>query len=486
MKKYHQYGEIPLDLLTSLGEQVAQSPYRQLFHVEGDIGYINDPNGVCYFDGNYHLFYQWSPLAYSEDSWFQGWHHLISKDMLFWEDKGVRIETDSPYETHGAYSGSAIADGEVMKIFYTGNTRNEKDERVPYQIIATLDKKGQLTKIFPPAMTGYPEGYTDHFRDPKIWKSTDGYYAVIGAQRKNLTGTSLLLHSNDSFSWEIVGEVDIAYPDFGYMWECPNYFEIDGRGIFLFSPQGIESSGTRYKNIYQTGYVVGNLLSKENLKITGEQSFQEVDRGFDFYAAQVMQARGRTVLFAWMGLPEITYSTERYAYCGCLTMPREIFFENGKLKQRPLSDIENYRKPLRISGVEGMYEVGFGVEIEVYVKKGAENMVVIDFASDAENTMYTRLNCDFKKSELVLDRSLSGEVVAEEYGTKRVIAEDFGDEITLRIFLDRSSIEVFVNDGDFVASSRIFPSDQQKYMYLHRSEGSVELKTWRLDIGGLK
>ncbi|MDE6476022.1 MAG: sucrose-6-phosphate hydrolase [Erysipelotrichaceae bacterium] len=482
MKKYHQYDDIPLKLRTSLEEKVAQSPYRQYFHIEGDMGYINDPNGVCYFDGKYHLFYQWSPLTYSENSWFQGWYHVTSTDMISWEDAEVRIETNSPYETHGAYSGSAIEDGEVMKIFYTGNTRNEQNERIPYQIIATLDKKGELIKRFPPAIIGYPDGYTDHFRDPKIWKSKDDYYAVIGAQRKNLTGTSLLLHSQDSFSWRILGEVDIAYPCLGYMWECPNYFEIGDKGIFLFSPQGLKPEGNRYCNIYQTGYVIGNKLSKNNLQITDKQTFQEIDRGFDFYAAQVMQAQGRTILFAWMGLPEITYPTQQYAYCGCLTLPRELFLEDGKLKQRPLVEIEKYRQPLLVNVEEKTHELGFGIELSLCIRK-SKHQTMIDFAANMENTAHTRLICDFEKRELILDRHLAGERVAEEYGTKRVIAEDFGDEVNLRVFLDRSSIEVFVNDGDFVASSRIFPTDYQKYLHFYQREDNIDMKVWRLEIG---
>ena len=257
MKKYHQYDDIPLELIASLGEKVSDSPYRQLLHIEGDMGYINDPNGVCYFEGKYHLFYQWSPLTYSEDSWFQGWYHVTSNDLISWESQGVGIETDSIYETHGAYSGSAIAEKDHIRIFYTGNTRNSRNERIPYQIIASLDKEGRLSKVLPPAITGYPEGFTDHFRDPKIWKNEEGYFAVIGAQRENLTGTSLVLFSNEGFDWDVLGEVDIAYQNFGYMWECPNYFEIGDKGIFLFSPQGIKPEGDKYRNLYQTGYVIG-------------------------------------------------------------------------------------------------------------------------------------------------------------------------------------------------------------------------------------
>lgn len=483
MKRYHRYDDIPIELLTSLGEKVADSPYRQLFHIEGDMGYINDPNGVCYFEGEYHLFYQWSPLTYSDDSWFQGWYHMTSKDLLHWSSHDTRIEPDSFYESHGAYSGSAIAEKDYIRIFYTGNTRNSHNERIPYQIIATLDKEGQLSKVLPPAITGYPDGYTDHFRDPKLWKNSEGYFAVIGAQRNNLTGTSLLLFSEEGLDWEVLGEVDIAYQNFGYMWECPNYFEIDNKGIFLFSPQGIKPEGSNYKNLYQTGFVIGERLSKTNLKMTSEQTFVEIDRGFDFYAAQVMQAKGRTFLLAWMGLPEIVYPTEEYTYSGCLTLPRELFLEDGQLKQRPLQEIDTYRIPLAIPLLKNHYKLGFGLDIELRIEKTTENIVRIDLAADYHKTMGTQLLINFEKSQIILDRTLSGEKIAEEFGTDRLIAENIGDIVDLRIFLDRSSIEIFVNDGDFVASSRIFPTANQQYLHLDRTQAQFDLKVWKLEIG---
>lgn len=486
MKKYHRYDDIPLELIASLGEKVSNSPYHQLFHIEGDMGYINDPNGVCYFEGEYHLFYQWSPLTYSEDSWFQGWYHMTSKDLVSWQNQGVGIETDSIYETHGAYSGSAMAEKDHIKIFYTGNTRNSRNERIPYQIIASLDKEGRLSKVLPPAITGYPEGYTDHFRDPKIWKNKEGYFAVIGAQRENLTGTSLVLFSKEGFDWEVLGEVEIAYQNFGYMWECPNYFEIGDKGIFLFSPQGVPPEGDKFRNLYQTGYVIGDKISKNNLKVTSEQTFLEIDRGFDFYAAQVMQANGRTFLFAWMGLPEIAYPTEQYAYCGCLTLPRELFLENGQLKQRPLKEIKKYRNPLALSQSKNSYELGFGVDIELSVERTLEDVVKIDLAADNNKTVGTRLVINFVERKIILDRALSGEKIAEEFGTDRLIADNIGDKVNLRIFLDRSSIEIFVDDGDFVASSRIFPTEKQKYLHLDRNQATFNLKVWKLEIGEIK
>lgn len=491
MKRYHQYRDIPSELLTRLKDQVKKSPYRQRFHIESDMGYLNDPNGVSYFDGKYHLFYQWSPLTYSEDSWYQGWYHLTSKDLVIWQDEGVGIQTDTVYETHGAYSGSAIADGEQLIIFYTGNTRDDNYERIPYQLIAHFDKEGHLAKIVPPAITGYPTGYTDHFRDPKIWKTATGnYLAVIGAQRENSTGTAILMQSSNHKDWGIVGEVETNFTDFGYMWECPNYFELDNSGILLFSPQGLKPEGNAYQNIYQTGYIIGDIIDESNHCLTKNGKFWELDKGFDFYAAQVMQENDRTILFAWMGLPEISYPTEEYSYCGCLTLPRELSLEGGQLKQRPISELKNYRKVsienVELEANEFTEVIPFGSELALSLKCENQELVTIDLVADENREHYTRLICDFKQSQLILDRSVSGQPVGEAYGTTRVIHENFGMSVDLQIFLDRSSIEIFINDGESVASSRIFPDENQTHLFVTKERSSrVTLSSWKLDLEGI-
>lgn len=491
MKKYHQYREVPSKLLKTLSERVLASPYRQYFHVEGNMGYINDPNGVCFFDGKYHLFYQWSPLAYSDDEWFQGWYHLISDDMIVWEDAGIGIQTDTIYETHGAYSGSALVDNGKMIIFYTGNTRVKNNQRIPYQIIALMDNEGHLSKVTPPAIIDSPQGYTDHFRDPKIWKGNDGhYYAVIGAQRDNKTGTSLVFESNDVFEWNMLGEIGTGYTDFGYMWECPNYFEIDDKGILIFSPQGLEAEGNHYQNIYQTGYIVGSPISRESLALTSDQNFVELDRGFDFYAAQVLQHEGRTILFAWMGLPETTYPTEEYGYCGCLTMPRELFMIENKLYQKPLSELDNYRKKMdhkRIDFYENgcdKFETGFKANLQIQISNSdRKGKVVLDLAASKDAVKTTKIIIDYEKAEIILDRSKSGEgLTSSIYGTKRVIFEGVGEKIDLDIYIDQSSIEIFVNEGQEVASSRIFPGEEQVFTHVtsHSANTSVYVTYYKL------
>nr|WP_319219551.1 sucrose-6-phosphate hydrolase [uncultured Trichococcus sp.] len=471
---YTSYQEIPQQIKNEAIARADKSPFRQLFHTEAPSGYLNDPNGFSYFDGKYHLFYQWTPFKYQENPklWYQAWHHLISEDLISWESLGPGIEPDTLFETHGAYSGSAWDNGDELLMFYTGNTRNEEWQRTPYQLLATMDRDGVIKKAETPAITGTVPGYTDHFRDPKIWKTEEGYFAVIGAQRTELTGAALVLYSeNGTTSWRVLGEVGMdRHQDFGYMWECPDYFELDGKGILLFSPQGLPPQQNRFENIYQTGYLVGGRLDKTNLSLHEQGGFIELDRGFDIYATQTTALPdGRRILSGWMGLPEIAYPTEAYGYCGCLLLPRELRFEDGRLKQRPIRELAAYETEEKVLSVRldpdantHQLAIGFGHVLKLRCKNTAAGQLVLDLYSNEERTRYTRVLLDSDKGEVWLDREKSGLPVGEAYGTKRLLWQGDLSEIELALYLDRSSIELFLEDGLVVASSRIFPDESQQ------------------------
>ena len=484
---YTNYEEIPQTLKNEAMARTEKSPFRQLFHIEAPSGYLNDPNGFSYFDGKYHLFYQWSPFKYTENPkiWYQGWHHLISEDLVSWQSLGPGIEPDTSFETHGAYSGSAWNNGDELLLFYTGNTRNEDWQRTPYQLLATMDRDGDIKKAEMPAITGTIPGYTDHFRDPKIWKTEEGYYAVIGAQRSDLTGTALLLFSeNATTDWRVLGEVGTdRHQDFGYMWECPDYFELDGKGILLFSPQGLETQANRYENIYQTGYLVGDRLGKDHLTMHEDGDFVELDRGFDIYATQTAALPdGRRILSGWMGLPEIAYPTEAYGYCGCLLLPRELRFEDGHLKQRPIRELAAYETEEKTLSVRlnpdantHQIAIGFGHVLKLHCKNTEAGLLVLDLYSNEERTRYTRVLLDSAKGEVWLDREKSGLPVGEDYGTKRLLWEGDLSDIELALYLDRSSVELFLQDGLVVASSRIFPDESQQLGYFESLSGEWEV-----------
>ena len=195
-ERYKKLSDYSDDYMEELAKRVAQSPFRQHYHIQPNTGLLNDPNGFTYFDGKWHLFYQWFPMGAVHG--LKHWFYLTSTDLVNWNEEGVALLPDTEYDSHGVYSGSGFVKDGQLHIMYTGNVRTEEWERVPNQIVARMEADGSFTKFLPPAIAGKPDGYTDHVRDPKVWKQHGLYYAVIGAQRTDETGTLLLYHANDA------------------------------------------------------------------------------------------------------------------------------------------------------------------------------------------------------------------------------------------------------------------------------------------------
>ena len=229
---------------------------------------------------------------------------------------------------------------------YTGNVRDGEGNRETYQCLAVSEdgivfEKGVVARL--------PEGYTAHFRDPKVWKKDGAYYMVLGAQTEKLTGSAVLFTSENLTDWTFLGAIAGAdsggLGSFGYMWECPDLFSLDGTDVLLVCPQGLEADGIKYHNSHQAGYFLGRLHTEPPEFKHGE--FTELDRGFDFYAAQTLEDdKGRRILFAWMGVPdqqEDKHPTHAYHWIHCLTMPRQLSLSNGRIIQRPLPELKSRR-----------------------------------------------------------------------------------------------------------------------------------------------
>lgn len=293
-QRYRRIEQAEPGEIAKLEARISVCPWRQSYHIQPVIGLLNDPNGFAYYQGYYHLFYQWFPLG--TEHGMKYWYHTRSKNLVNWENVGIGIEPDSWYDSHGAYSGSAIEKDGKLHLLYTGNTRDEAWVRHPYQCLAVMDESGSVSKLNDPVISSVPAGYTEHFRDPKVWQQGDTYYCVIGAQRKDETGCTVLYRSIDLKKWEFFGEIHTQLTSFGYMWECPDYMELDGKGVLVFSPQGLDAAGDHYQNIFQSGYLIGEPLNLQTREFTHGE-FQELDRGFDFYAPQTMQGRTEDVFW---------------------------------------------------------------------------------------------------------------------------------------------------------------------------------------------
>ena len=169
---------------------------------------LNDPNGLIYHNGKYYISHQWFPLGAVHG--LKYWFNYTSDDLVTFEPQDSLIKPDTYYDSHGVYSGSAFEHNGDLYYMYTGNHRDEQWNRYASQMIAKVQNNGAITKFDAPVIPSQPEGYTSHFRDPKVFELNNEYYAIIGAQTNEELGCCLIYKTNDKQlnQWSYCGEID--------------------------------------------------------------------------------------------------------------------------------------------------------------------------------------------------------------------------------------------------------------------------------------
>lgn len=486
-ERYRRLEDVDQSQLDTLKQQVETSMYRQTFHIQPETGLLNDPNGLIYFKGKYYVSHQWFPLGAVHG--LKYWFNYTSEDLVTFEPQGAILKPDTRYDSHGVYSGSAFEYEGQLYYMYTGNHRDESWNRVASQMLAKVEEDGTVKKLDKPVIAHQPEGYTSHFRDPKVFKKDGQYYAIIGVQNNEELGRLLLYKAENNHleEWTLVGELKTELEDFGFMWECPDYFELDNKDVILFSPQGIDAQGDKFRNIYQSGYLIGN-LDLETLQFNHDE-FVELDNGFDFYAPQTfIDEHGKRILIGWMGLPEINYPTDSEGWAHCLTIPRELTIEEGKLRQRPLKALEKLRRNKETA-------LGYANKFPTILRpyEGKQYELIIDILENEASELYfelrtsklnsTLITYNSKQQTITLDRSESGLLPDNvEDVTRRTTLDTPLKQ--LQIFVDTSSIEIFCNDGERVLTSRIFPDDISTGIKTSTESGQVYLEFTKYELKG--
>ena len=302
------------------------------YHIYAEHGLINDPNGLIYFNGQYHVFYQWNPNAL--DHTYKVWAHVVSDDLVNWRRLPIAIAPSLPEDRSGIYSGTTIEKDGRLYAFYTGNVRNDAGESVASFQMAAVSDDGvhfeKLGKLF-----DQPSGYTRHVRDPKVFARNGHYYMLLGAQKLDLTGDIIAYESTDLHHWSFIGSIlgDQLLAYRGYMMECPDLITIDGRDVLMFSPQGLPAAGDRLQNIHNTGYVLGEFDDVNGtFQVTTE--FKELDQGFEFYASQTLTHGNRHLLWGWAGMMpsvrEKQLPTIQAGWAHVLSLPRDMASVDGE------------------------------------------------------------------------------------------------------------------------------------------------------------
>lgn len=462
--------------------------YRLGYHIMAPANWINDPNGLIQYKGEYHVFYQHHP--YDENWGPMHWGHVKNKDCIHWEHCPVAIAPGDEFDKGGCFSGSAVDNNGELTLIYTGHNYIDEEQNTFYetQNIA-VSKDGVTFEKYEnnPVIAEPPADSIHHFRDPKVWKHEDKWYMVVGNSTKDNIGRVILYTSPDLRKWDYVGVLATSEGELGYMWECPDFFKLGDKYVLSFSPQGIEKKDGKYPNLFQTGYIVGDYDYDKNEFKHGD--FYEFDNGHDFYAVQTfLDDKGRRIAIGWMDMWESHMPTKEDGWCGALTMPRELTLgDDNKIKMNPIEEIELLREEC-ISSEENVIVS----ENNSFKIKTSEKMLEIDVTFDILNSDSKELGLkingsdeeelvlkyDTDASQLTIDCSKYG----KEQDSTRKADVSKNSKLSLRVFLDRSSIEVFINDGEAVITSRIYPQKNIDNIEFFTSNGEVKiesLKAWK-------
>ncbi|WP_413379878.1 glycoside hydrolase family 32 protein [Alkalihalobacillus sp. 1P02AB] len=469
--------------------EVLQHQWRLHYHVMPQANWMNDPNGFCLFNGEYHLFYQHHPFTPEWGPMY--WGHVKSKDLVYWEHQPIALAPSEDYDVDGCFSGSAIEVDGKLYLMYTGNRwtgENQEVDLKQVQCLAVSEDGLHFTKLEQnPVISEAPAGdiHPFHFRDPKVWKEAEHYYCVLGSQTRERVGQVLLYRSVDLISWEFVNIMAKGEGNMGYMWECPDVFTLGDKNCMVMSPQGVVPEGEKYLNLHQAAFLLGDLdLEKGTLAY---QEMELLDYGFDFYAPQTtVDKQGRRVLVAWMTMWESEMPEQEFNWAGAMSLPRVLNLQNGQLIQQPLPELESLRydhvqyanEPLQnntsFKGVSGNC-----LELKVVFDAKEATTFGLKVHLDkelGEETVFTYL---VDEQAFCLNREKSG---SGPGGIRKVPLALRDGKLELQLFLDKSSVEVFLQNGEKVMTARIYPNKNSKAIEFFSDEviELVELNKWSL------
>lgn len=414
----------------------------QKIHFKAPNCWINDPNGFIWYKGRYHLFYQCFP--YSAHWGRMHWGHAVSKDLVNWEGKGIALFPSKTDDRSGCFSGSAIEYKDKMYIYYTGVNYTEEDPEninccindtfTAAQLMITSEdgmKFDNITdkKTVIPPIEDKKIGDKNHTRDPKVWRGKDAWYMVLGST-VDKNGRLLFYKSSDLKTWQYLNYCE--KDGFGWMWECPDFFEIDGKGVTIFSPMGFFNDGNGYDSV---AVCMLSSFDENTGKMELSEDYQLFDYGIDLYAPQSTTDKdGNRVVIAWARMPEAII-TEKGEWCGMMCIPRIVDVKNNHVYIRPHTNVKNSF----VTKLSAPKKSGYMLKTTL---KNGESINVGGYVIKREN------------DKITTDRS----EVFNIKGNYRLIAETpvINDGYELEIYVDEHLVEVFINNGEYVISNVVY------------------------------
>lgn len=458
---------------TDIESMLARDPMRPQFHLLPARNWMNDPNGPIYFNGRYHMFFQYNPFAAVWGD--MSWNHAVSSDMLHWSHLPLALTPtpDSP-DAYGCFSGSAIQVGKRVYVVYTGTKestpelatiRDGTDKIQESQCLAWSDdpKLVKWTKDPQPIVPLPPGGMkVTGFRDPSAWKQGDWYYMTVGSGIAKVGGCVLLYRSKDLKRWEYMHQLTsgpwngnpTANPcDDAEMWECPEFFALDGGHVLIYSTLG--------KVFWQSG-----VLDESTMKFrSAKTGLLDLDA---FYAPKTqLDAQGRRILWGWIPERRTEAAMREAGWSGMMSLPRVMNLDkDGTLRIQALPRTAALRagavpQEKSRTGERRVLRDASGEVICLGIKGKS-----FDFTLSTDSAELLHVSYSAEKHAFVADG--------------KEIALEPSDAPMLHAFVDGSVIELIVSERIGYTKRFYYTGATAPDIQAWTREGEVKLNAWKI------
>lgn len=455
--------------------------YRPTYHYLPEKNWMNDPNGVCFYKGEYHLFFQYNPHG---ENWGDiHWGHAKSKDLIHWEHLPIALTPSHDKGEVHCFSGCVNLDTKEPLLFYTSVGEGKRDCRQGAQQWAAVSHDDLLTwEKLPNNPILKPEDHGDievlDWRDPFIWKEGEVWYMVLGAAYEN-KGAVLIYRSEDLMKWAYLN-ILLKTTKEEVIWECPNYLKFEDEDVLVYSPANMVHYAIGKRNDQQTF----DVRTLEILDYSGMDGFYAPNTFID--------EKGRKIMIGW--LTETARGTLEVPgqWKGVQSIPRVLTMEQGELKMRPIPELETIRGVGEIIFFQEVTEVlpidthSKAMEILLEVPVTEETSFSLDVFVSASGTERTRILYNGVADSVTLDRSQSSASgLTQTHPLICPHARTQDGKLKLHVFLDYSTIEVFINERHAI-SSRVYPVEAQADEVFLVVEGKVPVLIEKMEVYVLK
>ncbi|GAB5492645.1 MAG: glycoside hydrolase family 32 protein [Phototrophicaceae bacterium] len=434
----------------------SSDPSRPSYHYQPPSNWMNDPNGVIQWQGQYHLFYQYNPYGANHAN--MHWGHAVSDDLLHWQDLPIALSpTPNAVDRGGIFSGSAVNHEGVPTIFYTGVT---PDYEVQVQCMATSND-GLLTwQKHPqnPVIATVPAEakQTSEFRDPFVWHQDNMWHMLLGSNIRDVGGTVFLYQSSDLINWDYKNPILIGSDGIlDAVWECPNLFKLGDKWVLIVSRNYEDITGDV---IYFVGDYANGIFTPDFEGI--------LDHAYLYAPLTLEDDTGRRILWGWVREGRSQDAFVDAGWSGMQSFPRELGLDSeNRLITKPVDEIEALRakchsyENIALSGNVDIDVRSLALDIVGQFQITPQSDFTLSLACSEDAQVCTEVSYSATTGQLSVNRDKSSKNSDEEHHVHSVHHPLGADEILeLRILLDGSVIEIIANERTSI-TTRIYPEN---------------------------